>query len=174
MRILPVNNYNYQTKTQNSKQQNVNFGMLHGSPEITKRFCDAAGFIRVASRLRDFVVALQRQTNCYIHVTGPIPGYGLKCRRFVADEVTRLQVLRTAADNKCLIMTPEESTRFFNEIENADPDVVKNDEFFKRIEQQIASAGEIKDEHVLELEKVEKIRQALWDKSSKVNPSVPV
>lgn len=33
VKILPVNNYNYQSKTQNNKQQNVNFG---ATPRHTK------------------------------------------------------------------------------------------------------------------------------------------
>lgn len=36
MRILPVNNYNYQSKTQNN-QQNVNFGMFYGSAQSAAR-----------------------------------------------------------------------------------------------------------------------------------------
>lgn len=174
MRILPVNNYNYQSKIQNNKQQNVNFGMRHGNLEITKRFCEAAGFTSFGTRLRDFVVGLQRQNNCYQHITGAIPGQGFKCRRFEASEVTGLQDLMRTANTKNVIMAPAESKRFLAEVENADPDVVKNDEFFQRIEQLITSADEIKAEDVAELEQLEKIRQALWDKSAGINTSVPV
>ena len=57
MRILPLNNYNYQSKVQNNaqnnKQQNVNFGLFHGTPEPAGKFlkltdfCDGKNFLRV-------------------------------------------------------------------------------------------------------------------------------
>lgn len=172
MRILPVNNYNYQAIPQNNQKQNVNFGMLKGDRLITKRFCEAAGFTSFATRLKDFGVSLQREGCKYISIAKT--GKGFRSRTFKTEEVARLINLETLADNKNVIMAPAESTRFLAEVENADPDVVNNDAFFARIEQLIASTDEIKPEDVAELEKLEKIRQAFWDKSAGINTSVPV
>jgi hypothetical protein len=86
MRILPVNNYNYQSKTQNNQQQNVNFGMFKGSADDVKKLCDLAEFTKLGAKLKDFSVS----------------------RKFEQQELKEFQTLVERAEKENIVMSPIE------------------------------------------------------------------
>lgn len=88
MRILPVNNYNYQSKTQNNKQ-NVNFGLFQGDAADAKKLCDLAGFTKLGERLNTFLKFLVG-------------------RQFKKKELKELQALVDKAEKANVVMSPKE------------------------------------------------------------------
>lgn len=100
MRILPVNNYNYQSKTQNNQKQNVNFGMICGTPAEAKGLCKA-GFFNV----EDAIAALVRKAEAAFRM-----GNAKKPVRVFLDakENFTLHGYLKAAREKNVVMSPEE------------------------------------------------------------------
>lgn len=99
MRILPVSNYNYQSKTQNNKQQNVNFGMFKCTSEEAESLCNLAGFTKAGKRLRTFMANLGKKVR---NASGEM----VDGRKFNVEEKAQLEALAKRAEN--MVMSPEE------------------------------------------------------------------
>lgn len=118
MRILPVNNYNYQSKTQNNKNKNVNFGMFFGTPAEAERLCKSAGFTKVGQRLARFLKELGKE------IKTPF-GETIAAREFSKEEVTQLRIIAKRAKEANIVMSPKEA-RSFEMVLKTDPESLKN------------------------------------------------
>lgn len=115
MRILPVSNYNYQSKTQNNKQQNVNFGMLHGSPDDAKRLLKA-GFFDVEDAINAIVTKVGvafRKAPQDTKIRKPLE---------LDDNFTLYRYLKTARE-KHAVMSLEEKEAFETLFEQPETDI---------------------------------------------------
>lgn len=105
MRILPVNNYNYQSKIQN-KQQNVKFGMYKAKANAVdaKRLCEA-GFIRVGEILHGFLANLGKKVKTPSGETSV-------GRQFKREELQKLRTLADQAEKENTVMSLAEHRDF--------------------------------------------------------------
>lgn len=108
MKILPVNNYSYQSKAQD--KQNVNFGMLRGSKETAERLCKA-GFVDVKKTIANFVEIAQRAFQMD-HPTENL---------FDETERNILNYLLDQAGVKHTVMSPEERKSFAKKLFKVEP-----------------------------------------------------
>lgn len=110
MRILPVNNYNYQAKPQNNKQQNINFGLLKGSEADTLRLCKE-GFKGLAEIVLENSGRVKKGTTELI-------------RTFSDAERTALAEC-VAGENINIVASPGE-VEIFNDLFGTHPDLLSN------------------------------------------------
>lgn len=103
MRILPITNYNYQNKTQNNKQQNVNFGMFKCTPADAVRL-GKAGFTKMGEKLTGFSKAAVAICE---GGTADFEGVTLQ-RKFEPAQVIALRLNILEVERANVVMSPDE------------------------------------------------------------------
>lgn len=120
MRILPVSNYNYQSKTQNNQKQNVNFGMIQGE-HIPDELCNLAEFKKFGAVFTGFLTTLMEKGSAVLG------GFNVSRKLGEAD----LAILRKhigIAEATKVVMSPAEEMRLgkiLTDTNLSDADLVK-------------------------------------------------
>lgn len=113
MRILPVNNYNYQSQTQNNKQKNVNFGMLFSDADKAGKLCDLAEFVEVGRGITSILTRVKES------IFKERPNFRKPFEPNDKDDIALSKVLEAAAA-KHAVMSPDEVEKlaklFFTDI----------------------------------------------------------
>lgn len=152
MRILPVNNYNYQSqshnKAQSNKQQSVQFGMLHGSAVDAERLCKA-GFKGVADAIINIGHKIFGITSC------PTPEEAAARRSFRQIDLSTLFGYLSEAKTKNMVMSPEEERTLTRLFEQPETDI-SNQRLLEVIRTEIEQAKPVTEEIKDDLERLER------------------
>lgn len=132
MRILPVNNYNYQIQNQkNNQKQNVNFGMIQGE-HIPKTLCDLAGFKKLwttLTRVLTTLVIKEGQAN--------LGGVRIN-RAFSKAELAELKPYIAMAKRTNVVISPQEEEALGENL--AATDIISNEELIRIIKAEVSRA----------------------------------
>lgn len=146
MRILPVRNYNYQSKTQNNKQQNVNFGMFKGDAVDAERLCKAE-FVKVS----DFLSELMEKVQAKL----PIGHNKTSLRNpFSPNEETEFVNCINEARLKNMVMSPHEK-RIMTEISESSEAAIPNRSLVGIIKDKIERANPVTESIQVKLARLE-------------------
>ena len=164
MRILPLNNYNYQSKVQNNaqnnKQQNVNFGLLCGTQELSTKCRKLAWFCKAEDLLKSFLSRMERVRSKQNQASVTMVSVDFKrTQEFTPQNIAELIRLKQKASVKNVLVAPGE--RFW--LHENYYGVKSTEVFLQELEAEIDAAKPIDQTIQIKLEELEPHADILED-----------